>query len=845
MAVPRERLNALLMHAIPQSVVLVVAPPAYGKTTLLLDYLRLDPSAKLVTASTSEPGLETFVRDVVAAIDPKALRSIGPLFDQRATEGFRDALRSWFLGRLRRVRDTIIIDDLQRFSADSAAMWLLQEAVENTAGRLRWIFATRDSSGIPVGTWVARGVMGLPITEDDLAFTQDESVQLAHELGVAIDDADLATLLADTNGWPLGMRLSLELRKRTPQLEPIRFRTRDVLFRYLDDEVWKSLPASSHESLYACAILPSVSVEALRAAGFASAATILDELQARVPFVQRRHDDRFVLHDLFRDYVLHRLERDVLGQTLPPRLAEQLIANGRRADAITLLTTAQCAADLCTALATCALDLLETGHRAIVQRAISFLEETSERESGTILAVRGALALSDGSSENATSLFERALAQGLPPSLRAECASRLTSALYSSGRSEHALEVIMPLLADTELSREDRVTVQAVCATASATAGRTQQTRDLIERVLPKLQLVRSEIRAVALLRLGNAAFYIGDFVSAEEFANDAVAICNEIGRDGTAAHAYTILCAAATVSDRTCTRAMAYAKQLTSCAERAGSLSLRIIGLRSQLELAVESGDFEAAENVEGVLFGLPDSRTSRDSLPTSIARALLFMSRGEVRRAAILVAGTQDRFMSPPERAYRDVFAAALWLIEGDREPALQATKRQLLLEATEEFINRRYTALTYAFRGVLLWALDRPAQARRAFAQDTTFLPERDHVLIEGLRAVTALPHPVPSLAAFDWICELLSSASLDGYGVLLRKLAEREATNVTLTPSEIETLRAFNELGQTTAQIAEHLGKSYHTVDTQVKSIIRKLGCSGRAEALTYARKQGWL
>jgi len=26
---------------------------------------------------------------------------------------------------------------------------------------------------------------------------------------------------------------------------------------------------------------------------------------------------------------------------------------------------------------------------------------------------------------------------------------------------------------------------------------------------------------------------------------------------------------------------------------------------------------------------------------------------------------------------------------------------------------------------------------------------------------------------------------------------------------------------------------------------VKSIIRKLGCSGRAEALTYARKQGWL
>jgi ATP/maltotriose-dependent transcriptional regulator MalT len=845
MAVHRERLHALLLHAIPQSVILVVAPPAYGKTTLLLDYLQLDPTAKLVTASTAEPGLETFVRDVIAAVDPKALRSIGPLFDQRGADGFRDALRAWFLGRLRRVHSTIVIDDLQRFSSDSAAMWLLQEAVENTAGRIRWIIATRDSSGVPVGTWVARDIMGLPITEDDLAFTHDESVALARDLDVEIGDDDLTTLLADTNGWPLGMRLSLELRKRTPSLEPIRFRTRDVLFRYLDDEVWKSLPVSAHEWLYACAILPSVSVEALRAAGFADAGSILDELQVRVPFVQRRHDDTFVLHDLFRDYVLHRLKRDVLGQTLAPRLAEELIANGRRVDAVTLLTTAQCATDLSSALATCALDLVETGHRVVVQSAVSFLAQTAERDSGIVLAVRGALALSDGSSDNATALYERALALSLPPRLRAECASRLTGALCSWGRSEHALEVITPLLSDDELSRDDRVAVQAVCASACATVGRAQQTRDLIERVLPKLQLVSSEVRAVALLRLGSAAFYIGDLVSAESFANDTVALCSEIGRDGTAAHAYSILCAIATVSDRTCVRAVAFAKQLTSCAERAGNLAMRIMGLNAQLELAVESGDFEAAESVEGRLLNLPDSRTNRDSLPICIARGLLCLSRNEGRRAAVLVAGAQDRNMSPAERAYRDVFAGALQLIEGHRDDAQAVTKRPLLLEATEDFVNRRYAALTYAFRGVLLWALDRPAQARRAFAQDTTFLPERDHVLIEALRAVTALPHPLPNPSAFDWICELLHSASLDGYALLLRKLAEREAAHVTLTPSEIETLRAFNELGQTTAQIAEHLGKSYHTVDTQVKSIIRKLGCSGRAEALTYARKQGWL
>ena len=222
-------------------------------------------------------------------------------------------------------------------------MWLLREAVENSVGRLHWIIATRDSSGLPVGTWVARGIMGFPITEDDLAFTLDEAAALAQDVTLDISTADLEALLRDTNGWPLGIRLSLELRHRTPHLEPIRFRTREVLFRYLDDEVWDTLPESVHEPLYACAILPAISVDALRAAGFADAATVLEDVQARVPFVQRRHDDTIVLHDLFRDYVQHRLARDVLGSTLAPRLADQLILNGRRVDAITLLTSARCA----------------------------------------------------------------------------------------------------------------------------------------------------------------------------------------------------------------------------------------------------------------------------------------------------------------------------------------------------------------------------------------------------------------------------------------------------------------------------------------------------------------------
>ena len=45
MSLPRERLTALLSESALTSVELVVAPPGYGKTTVLREYTAGDPSA--------------------------------------------------------------------------------------------------------------------------------------------------------------------------------------------------------------------------------------------------------------------------------------------------------------------------------------------------------------------------------------------------------------------------------------------------------------------------------------------------------------------------------------------------------------------------------------------------------------------------------------------------------------------------------------------------------------------------------------------------------------------------------------------------------------------------------
>jgi len=64
-------------------------------------------------------------------------------------------------------------------------------------------------------------------------------------------------------------------------------------------------------------------------------------------------------------------------------------------------------------------------------------------------------------------------------------------------------------------------------------------------------------------------------------------------------------------------------------------------------------------------------------------------------------------------------------------------------------------------------------------------------------------------------------------------------------VALSATEMETLRVFDRYGGRATDVAKALGKSKYTIQNQIQSAIRKIGCSGRAEALAYARQRGWL
>ncbi|HEY5348746.1 MAG TPA: AAA family ATPase, partial [Candidatus Lustribacter sp.] len=162
-----------IASAAMQRVVLIVAPAGYGKSvalaqfldTLAEPYLRYD-------VLPENAGLLGFLRglaDAVAEAAPDARGTLAGAYEQNAgapSPGTDLAL--WMHSHLRTYRGVIAIDDLQVAQSDREVTRFLTSLIERTKGRVQWVIASRATTGLPIGTWLAYGESDLAVDEHDL-----------------------------------------------------------------------------------------------------------------------------------------------------------------------------------------------------------------------------------------------------------------------------------------------------------------------------------------------------------------------------------------------------------------------------------------------------------------------------------------------------------------------------------------------------------------------------------------------------------------------------------------------------------------------------------------------------
>ena len=292
--VRRPALIDRLTGACDARVAVLVAPPGYGKTSLLREW--------------SEHDERPFVWVCAADLRSPAAFQAGPPA-ANAAAGLDDSI-------------ILAVDD-----ADLVHPLILADLVEGVLPQLppgsALALACRAEPALPLGRLRAHHEL-IELREADLALTPAEIERVLRDAHLEFDDPGAAEAVAQqTEGWPVGVYLAtLSLRGREDAAERARQfgGSNHLVAEYLHDEVLAAVSSATLTFMVRSSVLEELSGPACDAVlAREGSARMLNRL-ARTNLFLRPVDaahERFRWHPMFRDAL-----QSVLRRTEPERLPE-------------------------------------------------------------------------------------------------------------------------------------------------------------------------------------------------------------------------------------------------------------------------------------------------------------------------------------------------------------------------------------------------------------------------------------------------------------------------------------------------------------------------------------------
>ena len=375
------------LEAATVPVIAVVAPPGYGKTTLLAQFAaRKGTRAAWVSADSGDDDpfvLLSYIVEAVARVAGPRSRVDGPPRLASVIAAMQDPM-------------TLIIDHFE-----SVTNWESWDVVAALALGLppgsQLAIGSRDALPLPTALLRAQGGL-LEVGIAELAMKGEEAAALLSRAGVEPAESELGDLVAHTEGWPTGLYLAaLAARAGGSPADAVRF-TGDDRFMgdYLRSELLERVSSEQVAFLTRSAILERMCGPLCDAVvGTNGSGLVLEQLERRnllvVPLDRRREWYRF--HTMFRELLMSELRRrepDVVGD-LHRRAAVWFESNGRPEVAIDHAQAAgddDRVADLVLKLAN---PVWASGRSDTVLRWMEWFEANKVLERHPAIAVHGAL----------------------------------------------------------------------------------------------------------------------------------------------------------------------------------------------------------------------------------------------------------------------------------------------------------------------------------------------------------------------------------------------------------------------------------------------------------------------
>jgi LuxR family maltose regulon positive regulatory protein len=376
--VDRPRLLARLDEALLRPLTLICAPPGFGKTTLLSEWIpRSEKCVAWLSLDETDNDPAHFWAYFIGALQTlnsrlgehalsllrmwqsqSALASPESLDAPDDSAAGRQPIGPGPVDRIESIL-TALLNDIAAFP-DAFALVLddyhvitaraVHEAVsfliDHLPGQMRLILTSRLDPPLRLARWRARSQL-TEIRSAELRFTPDEATAFLNQvMGLHLAADDVATLEARTEGWIAGLQLAaLAMRDRGDRADFIASFTGSnrYIVSYLVEEVLASQPENVQEFLLQTSILDRMTaalcdaVLATRAEA-PPAAAILDHLERANLFLVPLDDEHiwFRYHHLFGEVLRSRLSTAYAGRVpeLYVRAAEWFECNESVAEAV-------------------------------------------------------------------------------------------------------------------------------------------------------------------------------------------------------------------------------------------------------------------------------------------------------------------------------------------------------------------------------------------------------------------------------------------------------------------------------------------------------------------------------
>ena len=624
--------------------------------------------------------------------------------------------------------------------------------------------------------------------------------------------------------------------------------TREMVYRYLAEQVFAELSLSQRAFALATSVFFTFDSTIARALG--ADQDFIDRLRGKITFLNEISPGEYRYHDLFRDFLeteLHRTGEREWTRALCEG-AELLEQREDTAAALGLYTKARAAQQIIEIIEREGFALFERGEATRIADALDVLPDATRSKSAMAAGLRAMIDASLGRFEIAERGFLTAidLAKN-DDDIRMRLVHRYAIELVRSDRD--CVVFLEPFAMSSAIEARYRVPLLATLATGYVHAGRGDDARSAIDRALALVDAtVSDETRARLYQQAAYVERYAGSKDKARGYANTAIELALANNLYELAARAYSVVYTIVHDTSDDPIASLAVLDKLSECARKGASSQARLFALVASYDAEVERGDDLMLERLDREMQEnqsfLPRLRSTA-VLPVQALRAAW---AGEFSGAYAMLAGTAPGQTTAEQRSLRAAetalyaFGAGLQ-DEGEREMHTAATALGSSDASAKDVIRAR-----------LLLALGELVRGHDAAAH--RYITEAERSLNSGMPRLQAFAHAVRTMyrvslgqcgpEVVSAALERLRSQHFGGLARLLAALpvATSDAGYAALTPAEREILQLLAK-GASTKEVASDTGRSPHTVDTHIRSICRKLSCSGRREAVALATSQGWV